>query len=740
MSSKHSMWCTSIAARALAWAPGFSIVIFGTWIAVAGPLEMTINGPLSWNTKQPAAWQGAVELAIIGGLVFAAAYYLRRLLAFVTIIFLSEIYARRHGFDIDLILSLLYVEGIVACGVLVIRCAHRPLRHTESLPIIYAVVLGILIWSVLLWTSSVLGFGSAPDLRTLSLVILPLSLLSLRRVPLIAHALTGLSTRSLFHSALAAFIVLAVLMLFAKARVSVNYDSLWYGLRGDRVLVGAGSVFKNQGLVAPVHYYPKAYELLLIPLSGIGSVTLILGFSVWMWAICGIVVREICSESGMSWPVTTMCVAATLSVPALMNVAITTKGGLAAAVMTLFACYTMMRYRRSNDPLHLWVAVSALLVAPLFRLSVAPYVAVLGLMWIWWAADARIRTNRDTCASNSGTLLSACFVVLAVIMFVLVQARTQVVAGVPIISPFGAVKLFEKFGFVRHYPVGLPPNWSGAHDGHSLGTLFDFVFKPSRLPHVLIYWTGSVWLAALLLGFATWKSKKTSLEGQLPLIVVAFVFPLIVVFKHFGVPGGDGNYYIVPVVCLCLLGFWFSSPTLDSRSVSGRCARLVVTVYILVGTAVSLVSGSWGPGTLKWDTKFNRPAFDQAIRTKHRLAPIGLLPIYKYLETKPKSTRVVGLLPGQVGSWLPVRYESLAIISWAKRPVVASEEAITSFLHRDEIRYVLIPRSIKQVKNPIVAKRTLEAMRTMRAKGLGRVVVATDHFELWAVSQAKSDY
>ncbi len=45
------------------------------------------------------------------------------------------------------------------------------------------------------------------------------------------------------------------------------------------VLVAGGSVFKSLGLVAPVHYYPKLYELVLIAVSGLHDTSVIFGVS-----------------------------------------------------------------------------------------------------------------------------------------------------------------------------------------------------------------------------------------------------------------------------------------------------------------------------------------------------------------------------------------------------------------------------------------------------------------------------
>ena len=53
----------------------------------------------------------------------------------------------------------------------------------------------------------------------------------------------------------------------AKSNHLHSYDPLWYGLRPEQVLAPTASFFDVTGLVSPVYYFPKLYELLIAPLS-----------------------------------------------------------------------------------------------------------------------------------------------------------------------------------------------------------------------------------------------------------------------------------------------------------------------------------------------------------------------------------------------------------------------------------------------------------------------------------------
>ena len=63
------------------------------------------------------------------------------------------------------------------------------------------------------------------------------------------------------------FLMIAV----GRANNSLDYDSVWYGLRSPYVLNNKTGIYDNLKLVGCVYTYPKGYEVYQLPLSGFDS-------------------------------------------------------------------------------------------------------------------------------------------------------------------------------------------------------------------------------------------------------------------------------------------------------------------------------------------------------------------------------------------------------------------------------------------------------------------------------------
>jgi len=150
--------------------------------------------------------------------------------------------------------------------------------------------------------------------------------------------------------------------------------------------------------------------------------------------------------------------------------------------------------------------------------------------------------------------------------------------------------------------------------------------------------------------------------------------------------------------------------------------------------AVSLVTGSWGPGTRSWDFDFSRPALDHTERASSGLAASGLQSIARYLHGLPPDARMVGIVPVNPnnpfpGPWLPVRYESLTNIWNAHPDYLHSASSIGAFLLQDKIQYVMLPRHPASFEALIQSTET--ALENLRARGLAAPVLYSNDFVLW---------
>lgn len=263
---------STIALAAFAFALAAAFIAIPAWQLI-GP------GPFDWHVRQPAFVQGGIEALVLIAFV-ASAFALRSsraalLLAAAALAF----YLRRHAVDIPVMIDLLYVEIIIGVGMLVRRlCGAREADDTSAY--VQAFLLGFIAWSLVAWTASAFDVGSIRQLRVATLA-LGLAALCARTPPLIVFLWRRLRAHDrvtqLWGGALAGWIA----VLYARTNVVYGYDSLWYGLRGEYVLDPGHSAFDALGLVSPVHYFPKLYEVFLLPVSAFGDSSVISGVSIW---------------------------------------------------------------------------------------------------------------------------------------------------------------------------------------------------------------------------------------------------------------------------------------------------------------------------------------------------------------------------------------------------------------------------------------------------------------------------
>lgn len=710
------------------------VAIAGAVFALAGPINLVTEGPFGWHIRQPAFWQGGIELVVLAALIGTALYLLEGWYRVLVVLVICELYARLQGIDLAIVVSLLYYESIAALGMLILKHLGKvELSHTEKC--LFGIMLGTLTWSCVEWILSAVGPGSVRDLQIAALVILGPSLLLTRRLPVLGYVFSRVGKRNVTGALLGTFVCTLVLMLFAKASVSIDYDSLWYGVRGDRVLVAAGSVFKGLGLVSPVHYGPQAYELLLIPLSGLGSVTAILGFSIWCWVGLGICLYSITERLQLGPKARLAAVALSLATPAVMNIAITAKGDVMAATWVFFAVYAVVRYMASRDWPWLLIGFGTALAATTLRMSILVYAGLTGLFALSMLVLRAFRNEPEARrASEVGTGIWLWLAGGALLLFVLVTARTMLLTGIPFSEVSTLVNLAGRVGLHTQFPVGGPAPVYAALNADLASLIFDFIFRPAKLPHVIIGWTGGAFAYFLLVGFVFRSSQSKQGQSTSIFWLLAITFPLLLFFLRYPIRGGDGNYFIVPILSMVLMGVGMAQHSFSRKDALGCALNCVSGLFVVSMVTVSLVTGSWGPGTRPWDFDFSRPALDHTERASSGLSASRLQPIARYLHGLPPDARMVGIVPVDPnnpfpGPWLPVRYESLINIWNAHPDFLHSASSIDAFLLQDEIQYVMLPRHPASFEALIHSTET--ALKNMQTRSLAAPVLYSSDFVLW---------
>lgn len=633
------------------------------------------SGPFVRQLSRSLAWKSMAECLLLFGTVYGS-LRLPRGGAWLAAV-CAEVYARRHGIDITLVLLGAYLAGIHGLG----RCCNRVLGlqdgNTLTLHLRHT-LLGLLTWSAIIWLASFAGWGDLASLRTLAIVILGTALVfSAWRW----HSTWELLERPGTHGGamlLAAFVTVT-LMLGAKAAASADSDALWYGLNADRMLFGEGNLFDAQGLIAHVHFYPKLAEALQAPFLGLGSASLVTGFSLVCWLLLALTVREVLGNLGVAtrhaWLGALLCCA----VPAVAASAATPKGELLAAWLCVFGVLAGLKLKDDAASRGwLGIGVAAVVLAPLARLTVLPYAAAIFLFLLATALTQPVRR-----AWRSDIVPMA----LALLTAGLVCLRTFEQAGVAFVSPDVLLDLQALLGWHLHDDIGrYVPTFRTPFPGG----LIDSLFGPASYIHQALFWMGNGWLPLLVAAIAIrgwrWMLKPVTVF----LLIVGFSMYVLLYAYRYGNDGADGNYFIVPIVMLHVavwVGIFGTAPTpFTSKPVTGGAMAIIAFCLFMV-----LTTANWMPGNRRLDARFDRTPFSELqTLAEARFRISGMGPLADALSRWPKGTRMLGDMPVLDGGYFPVRYESLATIGWSRPTLLADDAAIRALLRSHGIQLVAL--------------------------------------------------
>lgn len=673
--------------------------------------QLLYNGPFRWHVALPQFWQGGIEalvlIAVLGSLQLWRHGGGRLILS----LLLGELYLRRHAVDVAVLVDLLYFEIVLVLGAAVTRLCGG--KTPDDIPgYLRSFLLGFCAWSVCAWGISALGHGSLRDLRVLTFVLVIPALVARSRpwcVFVVRRAGALPSASRVAVGMLAAWF----LIQFAHSAIAFGYDSQWYGLRGDRVLVGAGSVFASQGLVSPVNYFPKVYELFLIPVSGLGNSSVIAGVTICLLGLLAAAAYAALRELGVRDALARLSgVGLAVTVPAVANSALDPKPDLLAAFLLLFAWINAIGFVRTRSPTHLLWMLSPLVLAPQAKLTAIPFVAalILGSAIAVWRNKPTLPADSDP--ADRRTALIGFLLVVAVSLFA--TARTWLLTGMPTIGPDPLFKLWLALGFNLRFPAGtlvwnVPTDWAGIP-----ALAVDLLFRPQLLEHIIISWTGNVWLWLALVALAAGLMQRRSARGAIdgpaftPGFGLAIAAPVLMLCWGFSVRGGDGNYFIAGILPAILLGSAAAWRALSQDRGLRRAWLLAVFAISLFQAGYSLLSASWNPGTRPFDFDLSLRTHRFRDQTKNAFAENGLARIAEHLHGLHHAARVIGCtqFADTLGMRLPASYEWVAQIGFSRPEFTDTKEHFLGFLKADRIEYLVVPTP----QNPHFNCRSLQGL------------------------------
>ena len=701
----------------------FVAILVGAAAALILIPAQQILATFTWHLAIEPTRHGALEAVTLFTLL-AIAFVLRSnrlalLLAAIPVV----LFTRRHSIDISMLIDLLQFEVAIGLGMLVRRQVGLA-PASRAFDYVAAFVAGFMVWSLCAWTASALGFGSIQALRWLTL-LLALPVVVARHTPLPVFLWRAMRAQSTGMRVWSAALFAWTLVLFARTKTAIGFDSAWYGLQGQHVLAPGNTVFESVGLVSPVHYYPKLHEMFLLPLSGLGDTSVLLGMSILMLVLLLItsdaLLRQLQVPASARLP-TLVLIA---SLPALANVSGETKPDVLALLFVMFATRHAIAFVESRSvAAGTWILIGGAL-ACCTKLTAIPYVGILVLATLVATAWQR-RTAAMDDADESVRRFALVVAALAAPVVAFVCARTLLLTGLPTIGPDPLFALWHALGFSLVEPGGtlgwtLPQQWS------DVPALFlDWTFRPQHLPHIIITWVGNVWLwlpliavaAALLLRARPSRLAVAPLVPVLALVVTGFALAFGI---RYLVRGSDGNYFLFALLPAILLGASAMFRRLEGYPPLLTLAFACLAMFAAMQAGFSFVSGAWTPGTRAWDLEFDRSWRPKRKDDQRVLAYAGLSRIADHLKEAPGRPRAIGELEPFVLFTLPARFENIGTISYSRPEYTHDASALLRYMHRYGIHFLVVPREDSGIESPFADGLREAAARLESMPGARRV-------------------
>jgi len=718
------------------------LIAAGTIVCIGIVIDQLVGwGPFGWHLSRARTWQGGLEVLALAALLALVAGLVRSTLwRTVLLVAIGELYLRRHYVDLPMLVDVLYVELLIGAGAFAAKCCGAA-RASDVLGYLRLAAAGIVLWSFGAWLLSAFGLGSIQGLRAWTL-LLAIPAIAARQTPLTVYLSRRFATLGGSERAIVAAIGAWFLCLAARTNVVSGFDAWWYGLRGEYALVATGSVFRSLELVAPVNYYPKLWELLLIPVSGLHDTSILEGLSIAMLALLALSCLSILKPLVPGLRARLLFVALVVTVPAIANTALSPKPDMFSAWVLLLACIEAATFAREGRiSVFAWI-VTGFALAFASKLSAPPYiVAIFAVLVVGWWRNGR----PHMIDAPSELRFAIAIAVAAIVVAGFVTARTWLLAGVPLIGPEPLLHLFAKFGFTLKPPAGLlgggpPPDW---HDLPALVT--DQLFRPQTLAHMVTSWIGNVWLylfaLALVAMLLVRKSAGETRSRVAPVYIVVLLtgVALLILYRN-PERGGDGNYFVLPLALAIAIGGFAALKRLPD-GMPTRLLLATLPLFVVFQAAYSFISAGWATGTRTFDLDFSHTVRDLQHDNKRVFEAGGIAYIAEYLRAVPGTARAIGYVDDRPAFRLPATFETINFYEYWRQEPLASGDAFLAYLADHDIDYLVMPRDGRHPIKRTMAPAAIAAANALREMPDVKRVDDRDYtlYDLAALHAARRD-
>ena len=507
----------------------------------------------------------------------------------------------------------------------------------------------------------------------------------------------------------AGWCALMFLIQVGRLNIALDFDTLWYGVRSQYIVAGGTGLYENPGLVGMVYVYSKGFEVLTLPLCDLASHSYLTFFNLWL-AVLGIgamvwnaklLTSNRKQETGKKLTYRSvlpgiMAAVLTVSVPGIMNMALTAKADLITWLLQLIMLGCFFQYIHVYE--NHWIFLSGAAGSYFLSLTMKPTslvfsTAVFGMMglyllWFWFhervaAADLfhhMVRLIGSLCLPF-GALVG-------------IWARTMKITGMPVTSVFTSI--FAWFGFKMKYPFAtseLPQNYQEESTLHVLARrIWQMLMQPQGedMGHVILAW-GTSLMAVLIVMLVLYGilSKRGEEQSHIwnAALVIFFPFVIVSLISLSMLYQIDGNYfmllYSMLILGACRAMEYFKK--IGFYPVASKCLAPLLVLNLIV-TAIS----SWA-----WTAGFSEIHFLNKGRVNHRaqeqarMEEKGNTLIWQEVSQNPEN-RVIAFGTHPYCLQFPCNVESYKDITspWGNVELVNSPEAFETYMAYAKTDYV----------------------------------------------------
>ena len=507
----------------------------------------------------------------------------------------------------------------------------------------------------------------------------------------------------------AGWCALMFLIQVGRLNIALDFDTLWYGVRSQYIVAGGTGLYENPGLVGMVYVYSKGFEVLTLPLCDLASHSYLTFFNLWL-AVLGIgamvwnaklLTSNRKQETGKKLTYRSvlpgiMAAVLTVSVPGIMNMALTAKADLITWLLQLIMLGCFFQYIHVYE--NHWTFLSGAAGSYFLSLTMKPTslvfsTAVFGMMglyllWFWFHERGAAADLFHHMVRLIGSLCLP-FGALAGIW-----ARTMKITGMPVTSVFTSI--FAWFGFKMKYPFAtseLPQNYQEESTLHVLARrIWQMLMQPQGedMGHVILAW-GTSLMAVLIVMLVLYGifSKKGDEQSHIwnAALVIFFPFVIVSLISLSMLYQIDGNYfmllYSMLILGACRAMVYFKK--IGFYPLASKCLAPLLVLNLIV-TAIS--SWAWTAGFSEIHL-LNKGRVNHRAQEQARMEEKGNTLIWQEVSQNPEN-RVIAFGTHPYCLQFPCNVESYKDITspWGNVELVNSPEAFETYMAYAKTDYV----------------------------------------------------